>query len=205
MAVGGINEDPDHVYKIINFSLEALEAVNLLKNEKDEVGDLRLGIRIGLHVGSVVAGLVGTKRRFFDLWGDAVNVASRMESSGIANCIHCSKGIALVAQKYPDEFIVVHRGTIQVKGKGPMETYIIGRIAKRDSISLILKQHENTKRRESMEMHKKLEEELFRDMMFSVGTIRTSIVRRHIALGLISFFTGVTVSALFYASKAGKQ
>jgi hypothetical protein len=86
-----------------------------------------------------------------------------------------------------------------------METYIIGRIAKRDSISLILKQHENTKRRESMEMHKKLEEELFRDMMFSVGTIRTSIVRRHIALGLISFFTGVTVSALFYASKAGKQ
>eukprot|EP00557_Chaetoceros_sp_GSL56_P009456 CAMPEP_0176490396 /NCGR_PEP_ID=MMETSP0200_2-20121128/7845_1 /TAXON_ID=947934 /ORGANISM="Chaetoceros sp., Strain GSL56" /LENGTH=459 /DNA_ID=CAMNT_0017887693 /DNA_START=722 /DNA_END=2101 /DNA_ORIENTATION=+ len=205
MAVGGINEDPDHIYKIINFSLEVLDAVNMLKNERDEVGELRLGIRIGLHVGSVVAGLVGSKRRFFDLWGDAVNVASRMESSGIANCIHCSKDIALVAQKYPDEFIVVHRGAIPVKGKGPMETFIIGRIAKRESISLILKQHEITQRRESIEIHKKIEEELFRNVIFSFGTMRTSLVSRKMALaGFVSFFAGVTVSALFFTCKTAK-
>lgn len=205
MAVGGINEDPDHIYKIINFSLEALEAINLLKYEKDEVGELKLGIRIGLHVGSVVAGLVGTKRRFFDLWGDAVNVASRMESSGIANCVHCSASIASVAQKYPDEFIVVHRGTIEVKGKGPMETFIIGRFAKRHSISLILRQHETTKRKESMEMHRKLEEELFRDMIFSFGTLGVPRVTNRLAFGLLSFFAGVAVSTMFSSLRTTKR
>jgi hypothetical protein len=205
MAVGGINEDPDHIHKIIHFSLEALEAVNLLKHEKDEVGELKLGIRIGLHVGSVVAGLVGTKRRFFDLWGDAVNVASRMESSGIANCIHCSAGIASVALKYPEEFIVVHRGTVQVKGKGPMETYIVGRLEKRNSLSMILKQHEHTKRRESVEMHQKLEEELFREVILSCGVFRPPFVTRQMALGLISFFAGVAVTTFFNACRTVKR
>lgn len=71
MVVAGLNGDLDHAYKSIQFALDMLDVLSALNDEINADGKHKFGIRIGLHSGSVVAGVVGTKRRFFDLWGDA--------------------------------------------------------------------------------------------------------------------------------------
>ncbi|NER34888.1 MAG: adenylate/guanylate cyclase domain-containing protein [Oscillatoria sp. SIO1A7] len=79
-------------------------------------------IRIGINTGPVVAGVIGRKKFIYDLWGDTVNVASRMESQGIPN------EIQVTAQTYAilkDKFSFKKRGIIQVKGKGDMTTYLL--------------------------------------------------------------------------------
>lgn len=83
--------------------------------------------RIGLHYGTVIAGVLGTERLQYDVWGDTVNVASRMESTGEPGRIHVSEAFAIAARPhassdtFPFEF--VERGEIEIKGKGPMKTY----------------------------------------------------------------------------------
>ena len=81
-------------------------------------------LRIGLHVGPVVAGVLGTERLQYDVWGDTVNVASRMESTGEPGKIHVSQDVVDRLQHLPDtSFIFIERGEIDVKGKGRMRTY----------------------------------------------------------------------------------
>ncbi len=82
-------------------------------------------IRIGVHVGPVVAGVIGSYKFAFDVWGDAVNVASRLETTAQPGTIHVSEPIARELQ---DRFRVEPRGLVELKGKGSVETwYLVGR------------------------------------------------------------------------------
>ncbi|MBL8003605.1 MAG: hypothetical protein JNL36_00785, partial [Candidatus Kapabacteria bacterium] len=81
-----------------------------------------LEIRIGIHTGEVVAGIIGKNKYTYDLWGDAVNVASRMESNSEAGRIHISEQFAKSIESNP-EFSIIPRGEITIKGKGMMNTY----------------------------------------------------------------------------------
>ena len=87
--------------------------------------DLDLQLRIGINSGPVVAGVIGRKKFLYDLWGDAVNTASRMESQGTPNHIQVTHATYELLR---EKFLLEPRGTLEVKGKGRMETwYLVGR------------------------------------------------------------------------------
>jgi urea transport system substrate-binding protein len=77
-------------------------------------------LRIGINTGPVVAGVIGMKKFAYDLWGDAVNVASRMESHGVAGSIQVTEA---TYERLKDRYVFERRGAIEVKGKGEMITY----------------------------------------------------------------------------------
>jgi class 3 adenylate cyclase len=84
--------------------------------------DTTLSIRIGINTGPVVAGVIGTKKFIYDLWGDAVNTASRMESHGLPGYIQVTQS---TYDRLQDKYLFKDRGVIQVKGKGGMNTYFL--------------------------------------------------------------------------------
>lgn len=114
MVVAGIPQArPDDLSRIIRFAREILEMVHASN---------ALQLRIGIDVGEATAGVIGTKKFIFDLWGDTVNTASRMESHGEPGKIHVTER---VANQLGDEFKKTERGKMLVKGKGEMTTYFI--------------------------------------------------------------------------------
>ncbi|MEG4015615.1 adenylate/guanylate cyclase domain-containing protein [Microcoleus sp. S1D4] len=119
MIAGGIPiERPDHAEAIAEMALDMLVAIQEL-NVKLEAN---FEIRIGINSGPVVAGVIGTKKFIYDLWGNAVNTASRMESHGIPGRIQVSHyTYNLLHDKYEFE----DRGEIEIKGKGKMQTYFL--------------------------------------------------------------------------------
>lgn len=119
MLAGGIPvADETHTERVALASLEMLEVFQAIqKNWQMEVD-----IRIGIHTGSVVAGVIGTKKFVYDLWGDTVNTASRMESSGQKGRVNCSME---VYEKLKDKFNFEDRGEIEAKGKGKLKMYFI--------------------------------------------------------------------------------
>jgi guanylate cyclase len=119
MAAAGVpNPDVDHARKA---ALLALEMREVLATSAAE-GQPGVQLRIGINSGPVVAGVIGTKRFLYDLWGDAVNTASRMESHGVPGEIQITRATYELVK---DEFVCRLRGTIDVKGKGPMETWFL--------------------------------------------------------------------------------
>lgn len=93
------------------------------EREKDHLPFWEL--RLGIHTGSVVAGVVGTKKFAYDIWGDSVNTASRMESSGIPGEVNISHE---TFEKIKDFFICEHRGKIKAKNKGEIDMYLVKKI-----------------------------------------------------------------------------
>ncbi len=118
MVAGGVPDElPDHRRAIVDL---ALEMRSLVRDNSDRFHGLN--VRIGLNAGPVVAGVIGDTRFIYDLWGDAVNVASRMESHGIPGEIQVTQEIK---NSLGDAFVYEPRGTIEVKGKGPMELFLV--------------------------------------------------------------------------------
>ena len=121
VAAGVPTPRPDHARAMALMALEMREAMR----SEDSVGHLELQLRIGINSGPVVAGVIGRKRFLYDLWGDAVNMASRMESHGTPGQIQVTRA---TYELLKDEFDLEPRGTVPIKGKGDVETwYLVGR------------------------------------------------------------------------------
>jgi adenylate cyclase len=122
MAASGIPQPrPDHARCLALMALDMLDAVR----EHGAIGSLGFELRIGINSGPVVAGVIGRKRFLYDLWGDAVNTAGRMQSEGTPGQIQITRATYDLLK---DEFVCEPRGHVPIKGKGEMETwYLVGR------------------------------------------------------------------------------
>jgi adenylate cyclase len=122
MVVGGVpNRDPLHCQHVAEFALDAMSFI------QEFPADLPFPIemRMGIHTGTVAAGVLGKKKFSYDLWGDVVNVASRFESTSLANKIHVSEAVKV---RLNDDFAFLDAGTVELKGKGSTTSfYLLGR------------------------------------------------------------------------------
>jgi len=119
MVVGGLPiQRDDHAIAIAEMALKMQQVVA----EFNRTQDKKLSIRIGIHSGPVVAGVIGLKKFIYDLWGDTVNTASRMESHGVPGKIHVSE---VTYQLLKGRYLFEKREPIYVKGKGEMNTYFL--------------------------------------------------------------------------------
>ena len=122
MVVGGLpTTRPDHAEAIAEMALDMQQKITRFKGLNGEP----FRLRIGINTGPVIAGVIGTKKFTYDLWGDTVNVASRMESHGVAGCIQVT---ATTYERLKDKYVFEERGVTHIKGKGDMLTYwLMGR------------------------------------------------------------------------------
>ena len=119
MVVGGMADDAaDHLERLARMSLRLDECVKQIEAARH----LGIEFRIGIHCGPVVAGVIGTRKFIYDVWGDTVNVASRMESTGVPGRIQVT---AVVEQRLRHAFTFEARGLTEVHGKGPMSTFFL--------------------------------------------------------------------------------
>jgi adenylate cyclase len=119
MVVSGVPETrPDRAAALADLALEMREALAGLVDPKGR----EVPVRMGIACGAVVAGVMGTRRFFYDVWGDAVNTASRMESTGQAGRIQVAES---AYRALTDRFTLEERGVVDVKGKGALRTWFL--------------------------------------------------------------------------------
>jgi guanylate cyclase len=109
---------PDHAQSLTHMALEMRDYI-----ATHTFGDhQRLNFRIGINSGSMIAGVIGRRKFVYDVWGDAVNVASRMESHGLSGAVQITQ---TTYELIKDEFVCKPRGTVNVKGKGDMDVWLV--------------------------------------------------------------------------------
>ena len=108
----------DHTVRVANMALDMLEAIDRF----NEQSRYQLRVRIGIDTGAVVAGVIGKRKFLYDLWGNVVNTASRMESQGVSGRIQVTDS---VRRRLGASFLFEERGAIQIKGKGEMNTWFL--------------------------------------------------------------------------------
>ncbi len=119
LVVGGVPKSSiNHTERMARAALDMIPALAQVSRDLD----LPLDARIGVHSGPVVAGIIGQQKFIYDLWGDTVNLASRMESHGVQGRIHCTQA---VRDQLKDSFHFESRGNIDIKGKGSMPTWVL--------------------------------------------------------------------------------
>lgn len=117
MVVGGISPQcDDHIEAIADLALKMQEEIQKFSDHQGYA----MNLRIGINAGSVVAGVIGTNKFVYDIWGDSVNIASRMESQGEAGLIQVTD---IIYKNLGDRYLFEPRGEILIKGKGQMPTY----------------------------------------------------------------------------------
>jgi adenylate cyclase len=118
MVAGGLPElRPGHLEAMATFALDMLDAMKALPTVQPE-----LQVRVGMHVGSVVAGVIGRRKFSYDVWGDTVNTASRLESHGEPGRIQVSEAVYL---RLREQFAFGPCHTVELKGKGPVSAYFL--------------------------------------------------------------------------------
>jgi class 3 adenylate cyclase len=127
MAAGGLPvENGTHAADAIQVALAMRDFIAEGKARKIAAGLPFFEIRIGIHTGPVVAGIVGVKKFAYNIWGDTVNTASRMESSGAPGHVNISEATYALVKDVPG-LVFTSRGKVQAKGKGEMEMYFVER------------------------------------------------------------------------------
>lgn len=120
MAAAGVPvPSSDHAARAAQMSLDMIEALDRF----NERSGYSLQVRIGIATGAVVAGVIGKRMYVYDVWGDAVNIASRMESHGVAGRVQVSEG---TRRLLGEPFLLEERGALEVEGKGEMKTWFVG-------------------------------------------------------------------------------
>ena len=119
MVAGGLPEaQPGHVATVANMALDMLGTVSSLSREISE----EVSVRIGIHTGPVVAGVLGKRKLFYDVWGDTVNTAARMEAFGSPGRIQVTEAVYKLLHR---EYAFEQRGVVDIKGKGLMRVYFL--------------------------------------------------------------------------------
>ncbi|MDT8431807.1 MAG: adenylate/guanylate cyclase domain-containing protein [Bacteroidales bacterium] len=134
MCAGGIPvESDDHAMRVVEAGLDLVKYMKDINEKRKKVGELEWGLRIGVHTGPIVAGVVGKKKYAYDIWGNTVNIASRMESSGEVGKLNISE---TTYQLIKDSYICTHRGKIYAKNVGDIDMYFVdGKISKLEQLA----------------------------------------------------------------------
>ena len=125
MCAGGIPvANTTHAIDAVRAGLEIQDFMSKMRQEKEALGEPYWELRVGINSGALVAGVVGKKKFAYDIWGDAVNLASRMESSGEPGKVNIS---GFTYELVKDHFEVTYRGKVPAKNKGDVDMYFVDR------------------------------------------------------------------------------
>lgn len=125
MAAGGVPVPKEtHAVDAVKAALRIQQFVSARKEERESLGKPFFEMRVGVHSGAVVAGIVGTKKFQYDIWGDTVNTAARLESSGEIGRVNISHSTFELVK---NQFECTHRGKVAAKGKGEIDMYFVNK------------------------------------------------------------------------------